>query len=364
MFVSISKKFNKTNPLSKVFESRVKKVDQNDYLALLSLYLEVFNPTRKDQAADYVTKYKGKEKEMFASLANKYNACNALESPKTSTSTASIPSTLPQPTPTQKIDGGFNFFAKKEETKGSSSASGYPPLSATAPKPLGISTATKDKKETSAAAPSPFTSTSNTAGSTDTTTASQSKDYVKLLTDFYQAHNPAKVSEVSSTLEKYKVGSSIDVVSYCILPTLLIRIIQSRVRASLGKGANNVCQACSKVQNQESTGRSIDSGSSSRLNFTRWLRHLWIVSSDNIAVALWLHNCYCSAIFNCITVLLWFHNCTAIDTVSIRLHSCCTVIVNPLRFNTCSANLINTLRIDLTFWVYSRSINTSLAIQF
>jgi len=204
MFVSISKKFNKTNPLSKVFESRVKKVDQNDYLALLSLYLEVFNPTRKDQAADYVTKYKGKEKEMFASLANKYNACNALESPKTSTSTASIPSTLPQPTPTQKIDGGFNFFAKKEETKGSSSASGYPPLSATAPKPLGTSTATKEKKETSAAAPSPFTSTSNTAGSTDTTTASQSKDYVKLLTDFYQAHNPAKVSEVSSTLEKYK----------------------------------------------------------------------------------------------------------------------------------------------------------------
>ena len=58
MFVSIAKKYNKPNALNVKFETRVKDIDQSDYLALLTLFIQVFNPSRVSIAEKYLNKYK------------------------------------------------------------------------------------------------------------------------------------------------------------------------------------------------------------------------------------------------------------------------------------------------------------------
>ena len=58
MFVALAKKYNKPNALNEVFESRVKDIDRNDYLALTTLYLQVFNPARASGAEKLWTKNK------------------------------------------------------------------------------------------------------------------------------------------------------------------------------------------------------------------------------------------------------------------------------------------------------------------
>ena len=58
MFVSIAKKYNKPNALNVEFETRVKDIDQSDYLALLTLFIQVFNPSRVSIAEKYLNKYK------------------------------------------------------------------------------------------------------------------------------------------------------------------------------------------------------------------------------------------------------------------------------------------------------------------
>ena len=58
MFTSLAKKYDKPNALNVIFESRVKKIDKNDYFALTSLFLEVFNPSRAGQAEKLLSRYK------------------------------------------------------------------------------------------------------------------------------------------------------------------------------------------------------------------------------------------------------------------------------------------------------------------
>lgn len=58
MFVSLAKKYNKPNALNEVFESRAKDIDKKDYLALITLYLQVFNPSRAGGAEKLWTKNK------------------------------------------------------------------------------------------------------------------------------------------------------------------------------------------------------------------------------------------------------------------------------------------------------------------
>ena len=54
------KKYNKPNALNEVFQSRVKRVDTNDYLALATLYLQVFNAAKAtpDRIEAMLAKYK------------------------------------------------------------------------------------------------------------------------------------------------------------------------------------------------------------------------------------------------------------------------------------------------------------------
>ena len=58
MFVAIAKKYNKPNALNVEFETRVKDIDQSDYLALLTLFIQVFNPSWVTIAEKYLNKYK------------------------------------------------------------------------------------------------------------------------------------------------------------------------------------------------------------------------------------------------------------------------------------------------------------------
>lgn len=60
MFVTLAKKFNQANALNEVFESRMKEmnIEKNDYLAMIKLYLQVFNPTRANGAEKLLNEYK------------------------------------------------------------------------------------------------------------------------------------------------------------------------------------------------------------------------------------------------------------------------------------------------------------------
>jgi hypothetical protein len=159
MFVSLAKRYNKPNALNEVFESRLKDIDKHDFLALTTLYLQVFNPTRANGAEKLCTKYKGKEEAMFADLSSKWYTCNPLEKAKP---------VAPAATP--------NLF----------------PLSS-------------GKLSGSAPALSPFATEEGSVIPEPVATCAIKNDYHELLTEFYQKHNPQKVPEVAKTLKNYKV---------------------------------------------------------------------------------------------------------------------------------------------------------------
>ena len=99
---------------------------------------------------------------MFAELSSKWLCCNPLEKPTAAASpfAQSQPATSkPQPTSTS-------------------------PFATTS---------------------SPFTTEAAKPSLKSADAAGSSKDYHKLLTEFYQKHNAQKVPEVSKNLEKYKV---------------------------------------------------------------------------------------------------------------------------------------------------------------
>jgi hypothetical protein len=155
MFVSLARKFNKPNALNEVFEARLKDIDKNDYLALTTLYLQVFNPTRANGAEDLLAKYKGKEEIMFREYSSRWHTCNPVEKAKPVTPAAVAPNVAQNFTKSP----GPNFV-----------------------------TEVKDKVVSKAVAAD-----------------AETNDYQKLLTEFYQKHNPQKVSEIAKTLENYKV---------------------------------------------------------------------------------------------------------------------------------------------------------------
>ena len=159
----------------------MKDIDRNDYLALTTLYIQVFNPARASIAEKYLSKYKGREAEMFAELSSKWLAINPLEKSKEE-----------QPNKPQ------NLFA---------STPSQPTTTTSASSPFAAPFKTEEKKsDTTSPFAAPFTSkpTLNIA-SKPAADAAPSKDYHKLLTEFYQKHNSQKLPEVAKTLEKYKV---------------------------------------------------------------------------------------------------------------------------------------------------------------
>ena len=157
-----------------------KDIDRNDYLALTTLYIQVFNPARASIAEKYLSKYKGREAEMFAELSSKWFAINPLE--KSKEEQTNEPQNLFAPTPSQPTT--------------STTTSASSPFASSEAK----------KSDTTSPSANLFTSkpTPNIA-SKPAADAAPSTDYHKLLTEFYQKHNPPKLPEVAKTLEKYKV---------------------------------------------------------------------------------------------------------------------------------------------------------------
>jgi len=189
LFVALAKRYDKPNALNGEFESRVKDIDKNDYLALTSLYLKIFNPARAEVAEKLLSKNQGKEAEMFAEYSSKWRTLNPLEKPKPTKPSTASPQTktqnlfLPRENPSTSAPAPTPFGAEKESSATSTSA---PAASAFAPG------ATSGKNVPTASATS------------DSGTSANDIDYRKLLTEFYQKHNAAKMSEVANTLEKYK----------------------------------------------------------------------------------------------------------------------------------------------------------------
>jgi hypothetical protein len=166
MFVSLAKRYNTSNALNEEFESRVKNIDKHDYSALTKLYLQVFNPSRANDAEKLLMKNKGKEETMFADLSSRWFTCNPLQKVN-----------LPAVPSAESSSAAQNLLAPIVE-----------------------------EPSTSEPTPNPYVTESKLiAGSSEPiATVTDENDYHKLLTDFYQRHNPQKVSEVTKTLENYK----------------------------------------------------------------------------------------------------------------------------------------------------------------
>lgn len=197
---------------------------------------------------------------MFASLSKKYYACNPLQSAKTSSPTKAEANFEPEESrtvfPPMSLStlnpptgsGKKNDCAPTAKSRTKESNCAYPLLSELGPKKLPTISESEDSKANkskplspqkevsspeenedafsfggmlSSSSFSPFggagtasvSSSASTAKTGDLTfptssisnhSSTHQKDYDKILTDFYQKHNPAKVSEVSSNLAKYK----------------------------------------------------------------------------------------------------------------------------------------------------------------
>jgi len=79
LFAMLATKYQTTNALNSVFEERVKNVQITDHLSLLKIYLSVFHPSYLPNAKSLLLKNKGDEDKLFAELANKFSALNALD---------------------------------------------------------------------------------------------------------------------------------------------------------------------------------------------------------------------------------------------------------------------------------------------
>eukprot|EP00984_Skeletonema_dohrnii_P014079 scaffold5885_cov96-Skeletonema_dohrnii-CCMP3373.AAC.1 len=162
MFVALAKKYNKPNALNEVFEARVKDFDKSDWLALLKLYLGVFNPSRVDQAETMIAKYKGKERQMFKAFASRWYACDPSDdsnksddAPKSTVTSQPTKPSLPAPAPAAPAPAPAASFGF-----GSGVASSLPSVGGTKPS-FGSTGATESKPPTgfgttAAPAPSPF----------------------------------------------------------------------------------------------------------------------------------------------------------------------------------------------------------------
>lgn len=157
MFVALAKKYNKPNALNEVFEARVKDFDKSDWLALLKLYLGVFNPSRVDQAETMIAKYKGKERQMFKTFAARWYACDPSDdsnksdnAPKSTVTSQPTKSSLSAPAPAAPAPAPAASFGF-----GSGVASSLPSVGGTKPS-LTESTPPTGFGTTAAPAPSPF----------------------------------------------------------------------------------------------------------------------------------------------------------------------------------------------------------------
>jgi len=79
LFAMLARKYTTANALNSVFEERVKNVQITDHLSLLKIYLSVFHPSVLPNSESLLLTHKGGEDELFAEMATKFSAVNALD---------------------------------------------------------------------------------------------------------------------------------------------------------------------------------------------------------------------------------------------------------------------------------------------
>jgi hypothetical protein len=74
----LARKYDASNPLNRVFVSRVTEEHFDDYVKLTTLYLSIFYPQDVDEAAMLCSKHVGNEGELFKKLSSNFYAINPL----------------------------------------------------------------------------------------------------------------------------------------------------------------------------------------------------------------------------------------------------------------------------------------------
>lgn len=74
----LARKYDASNPLNRVFVSRVTEEHFDDYVKLTTLYLSIFYPQDVDEAATLCSNHAGNEGELFKKLSSNFHAINPL----------------------------------------------------------------------------------------------------------------------------------------------------------------------------------------------------------------------------------------------------------------------------------------------
>ncbi|OWZ19359.1 Nuclear pore complex protein [Phytophthora megakarya] len=153
-----------------------------DYRQKLVDFYQKHNPDKLSSVDATLQKYKGNEEKLFQNLALKYkvNDANGGFSP--------TPAASPFGAPSAPSSSPFGAASQASSGFGSSGGSGFGGFQSTA------------ATTPSFGAPSPF----GAAAGSGFGAAAGGVNYREKLTAFYQQHNPAKLSSVDATLEKYK----------------------------------------------------------------------------------------------------------------------------------------------------------------
>lgn len=80
LFSVLALKYDAPNALNAVFERQLRAAECHDHPALLKLYLRIFHPSCVPDAKNMLSKYQGREDELYAKLSAKFRACNPLDS--------------------------------------------------------------------------------------------------------------------------------------------------------------------------------------------------------------------------------------------------------------------------------------------
>jgi hypothetical protein len=201
-----------------------------DYRSVLVQFYTKHNPARVNEVDKTLEKYKGREVEMFAKLAKKYNVPSPLDAaatiPAPGPSSTALGKTAPSPfaTPVAPMPSSSNItsvFGSTAKVTGvafgapspspfgasasqPSSSIGQSPFGKPAASPFGSSPSPFGPPGTSQASPFGQQAAPQPAATPTSKTLIGGREPREVLVAFYQKYNPSKVGDVDKNLLKYK----------------------------------------------------------------------------------------------------------------------------------------------------------------
>ncbi|KAG6594144.1 Nuclear pore complex protein [Phytophthora cinnamomi] len=183
-----------------------------DYKALLEKFYKVHNPSKTGSVIEKaLATYKGREEDLFSRLFTMYVPDSTPDDVKKYLSGGSVPPKSTSATAASKSPAPANTASKSPFSSFGPSTTAQKD-SATKPSPFGASPSafSLGPAANKSSGFGSFGSTATSSTTTPTTTATASPfgkpavDYRQKLVEFYQKHNPDKLSSVDATLQKYK----------------------------------------------------------------------------------------------------------------------------------------------------------------